>query len=148
MNFAGRWTGEIFQTPEQKTLAITGDLDLDEVPNYLCFANDPDLAMEVINIFIGYRENHIKEARNTILKDYAHIDLMSLEYDPYKEPDWRTTQMGLYYYAELISILKDKWSPESAIYDLHAWSANLGEFVKRTQTAPEKQFLIPVDFHH
>jgi len=149
MNFAGRWTGEIFLTPEQqKQMENKENYDLSENPNYLRFSDDPNLADEVIQRFISYRMNEIESIKKTLATDYASIDLMSYLYDPNKEPDFRTTGMGLYYIKKLSSIYNNEWTSDTAIYDLESWDANLIYFFERVKKSPERQFLIPVDFHY
>jgi hypothetical protein len=56
--------------------------------------------------------------------------------------------MPLYYARKLTELLSDVWTPDTAIYDLDTWSANLSYFRKRLDTEPEKQFLVLVDFHY
>jgi hypothetical protein len=149
MNFAGRWSGEVFMTPEQlKARDEKQEVDVSENPNYLRFSDDPNLADEVIQRFISYRMNEIESIKKTLATDYASIDLMSYLYDPNKEPDFRTTGMGLYYIKKLVSLYGNDWTSDTAIYDLEDWNASLTTFYKRVQNNPERQFLIPVDFHH
>jgi len=136
-------------TPEQLKMAHNGENpDLSENPNYLCFSDDPSLADEIIGRHLGYRQGEIESIKKTLATDYASIDLMAYEYDPHKEPDFRTTGMGLYYIKKLVSLYGNDWISETSIYDLEAWDANLTYFFERVKKSPERQFLIPVDFHH
>jgi len=148
MNFAGRWSGEVFMTPEQlKARDEKQEVDTSENPNYLCFSDDPNLADEVIQRFISYRMNEIESIKNHLTTDFSSIDLMTFVYNPHTEPDYRTTGMGLYYIKKLSSIYNNEWTSDSAIYDLDSWDANLIYFFERVKKSPERQFLIPVDFH-
>lgn len=122
--------------------------DLSENPNYLRFSDDPSLADEIIGRHLGYRQGEIESIKKTFATDYASIDLMAYEYDPSNEPDFRTTGMGLYYIKKLVALYANEWISETSIYDLDAWDANLKYFFERVKKSPEKQFLIPVDFHH
>ncbi len=147
MNFAGRWTGEIFLTPEQqKQMENKENYDLSENPNYLRFSDDPALADEVIARFMGYRLHTIEEYRNHLRTDFAGVDVFTYEYDPNKN-DYKKS-MVLYYIKKLASIMSNDWTPDSGIYDLQDWDATLEYFYKRVQKSPERQFLIPVDFHY
>jgi hypothetical protein len=48
---------------------------------------------------------------------------------------------------KLVALYNNEWSSDSGIYDLEAWDATLAHFFERVKKSPEKQFLIPVDFH-
>jgi hypothetical protein len=50
--------------------------------------------------------------------------------------------------GKLIELLGDDWNYESAIYDLSSWTASLRDYHERCAKNPQKQYLIPVDFHH
>jgi len=148
MNFAGRWKGEVFLTPEQLKMSENNQSpDLSENPDYLRFSDDPSLADEVIGRHLGYRLSEIENIKNTISTDFSAIDLMTLAYNASTEPDFRTTGMGLYYIKKLVALYSNEWTSETSIYDLEAWDANLKYFFERVQKNPERQFLIPVDFH-
>lgn len=147
LNFAGRWSGEIFMTPEQKQRAENKlEVDLSENPNHLCFSDDPVLADSVITTFIGYRINEIEAIRKTLRTDYAGIDVFTYPYNPDKN-DYKKS-MVMYYIKKLSLLLSNEWCSETAIYDLENWDASLEYFYKRVQETPQRQFLIPVDFHH
>jgi hypothetical protein len=148
MNFAGRWSGEVFMTPEQlKARDEKQEVDTSENPNYLQFSDDPNLADEVIQRFISYRMNEIENIKKTLTTDHPTIDLMTFVYSPHKEPEYRTSGMALYLISKLSSIYSNDWTSDTAIYDLESWDANLIYFFERVKTSPERQFLIPVDFH-
>ena len=57
-------------------------------------------------------------------------------------------QMDLWRMGKLLELLGDDWTYESAIYDLTYFTASLYEFYQRCSKNPQKQYLIPVDFHH
>jgi hypothetical protein len=148
MNFAGRWSGEIFMTPEQlKARDEKQEVDTSENPNYLRFSDDPNLADEVIQRFISYRMKEIESIKHHLTTDFSSIDLMTFDYKPHTEPDYRTTGMGLYFIKKLSSIYNNDWTSDTSIYDLESWDANLIYFFERVKKSPERQFLIPVDFH-
>lgn len=148
LNFSGRWTGEVFLTPEQqKRIANKEEVDLSGNPNYLRFSDDPNLADEVIARQLGYRMAEIATLKEMLSTKYPAIDLMTFEYTPYT-PTFSDTGMALYYTKKLLSIYCDEWVAESAIYDLEGWTVSLDYFFERVRKNPDKQFLIPVDFHH
>ena len=148
LNFAGRWAGEIFMTPEQlKARSEKQDVDVSENPNYLRFSDDPNLADEVIQRFISYRMNEIESIKKTLATDYPTVDLMAFTYDPHAGTDFGKVGMGLYYIKKLVSLYGNDWTSDTAIYDLQDWDASLKYFFERVAKNPERQFLIPVDFH-
>lgn len=134
------------------------ETDLEKNPNYLLFLDDPDLADEVISRHLGYRNNEIKELREKVLVEFGSgslghlidIDKIIGGYDPTKfDPTtWKEWGMGIYYLKKLADLLNDNWTSDSSIYDLETWSSNLSNFFERVRTRPDKQFLIPVDFHY
>lgn len=133
MNFAGRWTGEFFGKVDENGEVI----DRENVPNFLCYSDDPALAETTITNALENRMNNIREYKAKA------IDLASYDYDPY------TTKFDMELWAtkKLAQILNDEWSCDSGIYDLEDWTASLVGFTKRVATNPTQQYLIPVDFH-
>lgn len=149
LNFAGRWTGEIFMTPEQLKMAHNKENpDVSENLNYLLFSDDPALADEVIYRHLDYRMSEIENIKTMLSTKYLPIDLMTFDYDPHKEPDFSDGGMAMYYTKKLVAIYNNEWTSDSGIYDLQAWDASLSSFFERVRKNPEKQFLIPVDFHY
>lgn len=133
LSFAGRWAGQVF-----------GDLDENgEFKNpennkdFLRYSDDPALAEAVITEYLEGRIRSIDEYREKA------IDLASYSYDPYASKYdldlWTTQKLG--------RLLDNEWCPDSGIYDLHNWTANLRNFAQRVAKNPEIQYLIPVDFH-
>jgi hypothetical protein len=43
--------------------------------------------------------------------------------------------------------LQDDWTSDSGVFDLQEGTASLTYFKERLTARPEKQFLVPVDFH-
>jgi CO dehydrogenase/acetyl-CoA synthase epsilon subunit len=72
------------------------------------------------------------------------IDLPEYPYNPNET----TFDTEVWYVEKLTQLLMDKWTPDSGIYDLDAWTGSLKYFIERVKANPEKQWLIPVDFHH
>lgn len=128
-NFSGRWTGEVFtELKDPKT---------GEVPNILCYSDDPALADKVISTWLEGRFSSIKEYQPKA------VDLATQKYDPYT----MGFSMDLYYTVKLAEILNDTWTSDSGVYDLSAHTPNLYAFTQRVKTNPTQQYLVPVDFH-
>lgn len=135
LNFAGRWTGVVFaDTPEVEDTSI--------YPNYLQYSSDPDLAEQAITIALEHRMTDIRAYRQRIRT--SGIDLPEYPYNPNET----TFDTEVWYVEKLTQLLMDKWTPDSGIYDLDAWTGSLKYFIERVKANPEKQWLIPVDFHH
>lgn len=133
MNFAGRWSGAVFGEVNE-----TGEfINPEKNPNHLRYSDDPALAEEVLT---RYLEQRMFDIRNYKAKA---LDLTSYAYDPYADK----LDMDLWTTKKLAQMVSDEWTPDSAIYDLMNWTASLRDFTKRVATAPDSQFLIPVDFH-
>ena len=141
MNFAGRWSGAIFLSPEDKKIKEAGGVYSTTAPNHLCYADDPEMADEVLDLFLNYRKENLKSNIPTGLPSFE--DLVA-KYDP-RENGF---DLNLYKATHLLQLLSGDWSYDTAIYDLSAYSASIDYFIKRCAVAPEKQFLIPVDFHY
>jgi hypothetical protein len=131
LDFAGRWSGDVFKDKET---------DENKAPNYLRYSDDPALAERVISTFLEYRFSEMRECRD------KGADLASYSYDPYSKRSGMG--MDIYYAVKLAKLLNDEWTSDTAIYDLQDWTANLGYFIERVKKSPETQWLIPVDFHH
>lgn len=147
MNFAGRWEHDLFLTDEQKKQIEAGTLDKSEIPNHLCYADNQELADQVISQFLGWRKQALRENvpvgiadLNTLVDNYDHAE-GSVKLGS-------SVSMELWKLGRLIDLLLEGWSSESAIYDLQYYTASLSHFYERCAKAPHKQFLIPVDFHH
>lgn len=126
-SFAGRWKGHYF--------GEANELDV------LCYADNATLAEEVILGQIAQRKKELEDYRQRILDE--GYDIMSVEYDPYGE----AYDMKPYYVKKVAEILNDNWTPDSYVVDLENYTAGLSGFAKRVIEAPEKQFLVVVDFH-
>lgn len=81
-----------------------------------------------------------------IIPGVVNLEKVIDEYD-YQDKTYDEKSMRIYYIKRLISLLNDDWSADSAIYDLDNWDANLKYFYDRLAKEPDRQFLIPVDFH-
>lgn len=133
LNFAGRWSGEIFGTYDEEGNITNTDTN----PNHLRYSDDPALAEQVLTRFLNYRYEEI-----SVFQSKA-VDLSSYSYDPYTSK----MDMDLWATKKLAQLLNDDWTADSGVYDLDWWTASLDNFTTRVGLKPEKQFLIPVDFH-
>ncbi len=134
LSFAGRWQGGVFvNDPDSETTKL----------DYLRWSDDEALGDLVIQRFINFRMDEIAYLRSLIAGNST--DLHTYPYNPLVL-DYAKS-MEIYYIKRLAQILSDEWNSDSAFYDLTAWSGNLKYFTERVAKAPEKQFLIPVDFH-
>lgn len=125
--FAGRWEGHFF-----------GEENTNDTLRY---SDDPALAENVIFDKLSARKLEMDELRQRVIK--SGYDPLTADYDP-EVGKWNMDAFAL---QRLIGLLEDDWNSDSAIYDLEDWTASLGSFRKRVADAPEKQFLVVVDFH-
>ena len=127
---AGRWSGLFAGWEENRDV--------------LQYTENPTLAEDIINDFLSNR----LEQMNRFLKDVSTVDLeqMARDYDPYKGK-FDEDGMKVWYLNRLTDILGNSWTSDSGVYDLTAHSANLEYYKERLAKQPEKQFLVPIDFH-
>jgi hypothetical protein len=131
--FAGRWEND-------NVFGEKAELDT------LRYSDDPETAEKAIAIYLKHRYADIDNYRQKLYDEGKQDILFSHNYD--HEAEWSAPDsMPLYYAKKLTELLNGEWVSDSAIYDLVAWDTNLVEFRKRIDTAPEKQFLVLVDFH-
>jgi hypothetical protein len=126
-SFAGRWQGEFFGEKNEN--------------DALRYSDDPALAENVIFEQLSTRKLELSMLRERVEK--SGYDPMKVEYDP-EASGWNMDAIAL---QRMIGLLENDWNSDSAIYDLHDWTASLASFRKRVADAPEKQFLVAVDFH-
>jgi hypothetical protein len=148
LNFAGRWSGGVFLTDEQKAQQEAGTLDTSTIPNHLCYADDPELADSVVSMFLGWRKSAIQEALPKDLLAFSNsLEVSVANYAPDKDTDFKFS-MELWGLRKLITLLDNDWHYESSVYDLTLGTANLKHFYERCAKNPQNQFIVPVDFHH
>lgn len=128
LDFAGRWSGEFFSTKEGE-----------KSPNYLCYAEDKSLAENVISDRLALREAEIADIRTQMVSD-----LSTVVADPYASSSFN---MPIWYAEKFLKLAENEWCSDSYIYDLENSTGSLHWFMQRVMVAPEKQWLIPVDFH-
>lgn len=148
LDFAGRWSGGVFLTDEQKAQQEAGTLDTSTIPNYLCYADNPELADSVVSMFLGWRKSALQESLPKDLPAFMrNLEVGVANYTPDKEPDF-SFSTELWRLHRLITLLDNDWHYESSVYDLTFGTANLKNFYDRCAKNPQKQFIVPVDFHH
>lgn len=128
----GRWDG-LFEGWEEER-------------NALCYAENPLLADDIIREFAGYRKKEMEKYLAEITKDGFDIGKMIENYNPEKF-DYGTG-MSAWTLARLGKLLSNDWCSDTGVYDLKEGSANLEFFRNRLALEPNKQYLVPVDFHY
>jgi hypothetical protein len=100
----------------------------------------------MFNEMVAEREAELKRYYDRV----KNFDLKkSVEnYDPFKSGGYTEDDFRIYEIRKIASILEDRWTMDSAVYDLETWSANLKAFRERCELAPEMQYLVAVSFHH
>lgn len=129
LNFAGRWTGSFFK----------GENEEDEAPNYLCYASDKAMAENVISDQLALRDAEVANIRKNMVSDLSTVSV-----DHYAKDG---LNMEFWYAQKFLKLADNEWCPDTYIYDLHAGTGSLHDFMKRVMVSPEKQWLIPCDFH-
>jgi hypothetical protein len=148
MNFAGRWSGDLFLTDEQKAEKEAGTLDLSTIPNHLCYADNQELADSIVSMFLGWRKSALLECVPKDLPAFMeNLEKRVANYAPDKELDFEFS-MEFWRLRKLVDLLDNDWTYESSVYDLTYGTGNLKDFYQRCSKNPEKQFIVPVDFHH
>ena len=68
-------------------------------------------------------------------------------YEPNGEYKYTDTNLQIWSLKSLASLLNDSWTPDTGVYDLVAHTASLSFFRERLDKEPNKQYLVPIDFH-
>ena len=55
--------------------------------------------------------------------------------------------MNLWRITKVAEILSGGWNCDSYFYDMYYGHGTMGDLLKRLESDPDKQFLVPVDFH-
>jgi hypothetical protein len=133
LNFAGRWTGQVFGD-----LDSSGEFKNQETNNnYLKYSDDSTMAEAVLTEYLEGRMMSIAQRKAQA------VDLSAYKYDPYSSK----YDLSLWATKALAKLLDDEWTPDTGVYDLENWTGNLRYFTERVAKNPEIQYLIPVDFH-
>ena len=133
---AGRWSGLFLGWEENRDV--------------LCYTENKVLADDIIKEFLSYRVAETKNLWEGINKDNGFdVEKAISEYDPYNQTQqWLDDNaMKLWRLQRVAKILNNDWCSDTGVYDLHDHTANLEYFKDRLDKKPEKQYLVPVDFH-
>jgi hypothetical protein len=81
----------------------------------------------------------------------SHIDLSEFEYqlNGYEGEDIVTNDysMNLWRIKKVAGLLSGDWNCDSYFYDMEYSDGVMAEVLKRIESDPDKQFLVPIDFH-
>jgi hypothetical protein len=96
--------------------------------------------------------DHVKTNRKEeVERALEKIDLSEFEsqLNNYDGEDVVTTDysMNLWRIKKLAQLLDGEWNCDSYFYDMVYGSANMADLLKRIESDPDKQFLVPIDFH-
>ncbi len=130
---AGRWSGLFHGWEENQDV--------------LCYTENKVLADDIIKEFVSYRIAETKMLWEGINKDSGFdVEKAISEYDPYSQR-FDDNAMKLWRLQRVAKILNNDWCSDTGVYDLQEHTANLEYFKIRLDKNPEKQYLVPVDFH-
>ena len=114
--------------------------------NALCYAENPALAEDILKSWIESRHNEIERNLKEATADGIPLEKVVAQYkeDTSDYSDW---DMRFYSIRKLGELLSNKWCPDTGVYDLDSHTASLHYFRNRLAENPNKQYLVPVDFH-
>jgi hypothetical protein len=99
-------------------------------------------------MFLGWRKSALLECVPKDLPAFMeNLEKRVANYAPDKELDFEFS-MEFWRLRKLVDLLDNDWTYDSSVYDLTYGTGNLKDFYQRCSKNPEKQFIIPVDFHH
>lgn len=127
---AGRWSG-LFQGWE-------------DTRDVLGYTENPTLAEDIIKDWLNGRTSEIARCKSMLEK--TSIDEMITAYNTDKS-DFGDVGMNAWTLTRLGKLLSNYWCSDSGLYDLTAHTASLEYFRERLAKEPDKQFLVPIDFH-
>ena len=120
--------------------------NLGEPEPVIHYASDPEKFNSVLQVWSNYRVNSMKQYYERISEGLDIAQALK-DYDPFATPNYKGTT-GLYFMHCLADNLLDYWTPDTAVFDLVAYTANLSFFLDRVQEKPDAQYAVLVDFHH
>ena len=96
--------------------------------------------------------DHVKANRKSeVERMYTEIDLgeFEVQLSGYDGEDVVTNDysMNLWYIKKVAEVLSGEWNCDSYFYDLVYGSGTLKDLLERIDTNPDRQFLVPIDFH-
>lgn len=114
--------------------------------NALGYTENPALAEDIIKSWTQSRQDEIERNLREVMADGIPLDKVVAQYKVDAE-DFSDWDMRFYSLRKLGELLSNKWSHDTGVYDLEAHTASLHYFRERLAKEPNKQFLVPVDFH-
>ena len=119
----------------------------DDTQDVLCYTDNPTLADDILKQFTDYRLANIKRYKEELDSDGFSMEKAIGEYDPHSNEKRFENGLNLWRMQKLAQALQDDWTCDSGVFDLKEGTASLTYFKERLTASPEKQFLVPVDFH-
>jgi hypothetical protein len=102
------------------------------------------------NIFIGL--DRVKDNRkHEVERALEKIDISEFEsqLNNYDGSDVVTSDysMNLWRITKMAKLLSGEWTCDSYFFDMVYGSGTISDLLKRIESDPDKQFLVPIDFH-
>jgi hypothetical protein len=119
----------------------------DDTKDVLRYTDNPTLAEDIIKNFADYRLAEIKRYKEQLDEEGFSLDKVIAEYDINDNKANFANGMKLWRMQKIMQTLQDDWTSDSGVFDLQEGTASLTYFKERLTARPEKQFLVPVDFH-
>lgn len=114
--------------------------------NALCYAENPALAEDILKSWTQSRQDEIERNVKEVTADGIPLEKIVAQYKV-DGSDFNEWDMRFYALRKLGELLSNKWCNDTGVYDLEAHTASLHYFRERLAKEPNKQFLVPVDFH-
>jgi len=113
--------------------------------NALAYTENPLLAEDIIREFAKGRQEEMKRYLAEVTAEGYDLAKMVENYNA-EDYDYGIG-MKAWTLARLGKLLANDWTSDTGVFDLKEGSANLRHFRDRLALEPNKQFLVPVDFH-
>jgi len=127
---AGRWSG-LFNGWE-------------ETRDVLQYTENPILAEDIIKDWLKGRTDEISRCWEQVKA--TDIEKMITAYNS-EVSDYGEIGMNAWTLTRLGKLLSNYWSSDTGVYDLTAHTASLQYFRERLAKEPNRQYLVPIDFH-
>lgn len=90
------------------------------------------------------RKAEVEQALEKIDLDEFKSQLLLYEGEDIKTTDY---SMNLWRISKLAGLLSGDWNCDSYFYDLEYRDGTMKDLYRRIESEPDKQFLVPIDFH-
>lgn len=118
---------------------------LNQTEPVIHYVTDPLKFEESLSTWVNFRLEHI-DLHYSRVQQELDLDNAVKQYSTFSRPTYNGT-MGLFSLNALSEILLDHWTPDTAVYDLVEYTANLSFFRERLSENPSEQYAVLVDFH-